>query len=75
MRTTGICTIVFTLSCFCFEIYTCVLRDGEEEIRTLICTLLELEIVKVEKHVDSGPVVVLVLKIQIVSRIHKLVSV
>ena len=52
----------------------CVLRDGEEEIRTLICTLLELEIVKVEKHVDSGPVVVSVLKIQIVSRIHKLVS-
>ena len=29
---------------------------------TSICTLLELEIVKVEKHVDSVPVVVSVLK-------------
>ena len=41
---------------------TCVYRDRGEESRTLICTLLVLEVMRVEKYVGSGPVVVLVLK-------------
>ena len=41
---------------------TCVYRDRGEVSRTLVCTLLVLEVMKVEKHVGSGPVVVSVLK-------------
>ena len=41
---------------------TRVYRDRGEESRTLICTLLVLEVMRVEKYVGSGPVVVSVLK-------------
>ena len=37
-------------------------RDRGEESRTLICTLLVLDVMRVEKYVGSGPVVVSVLK-------------
>ena len=41
---------------------THVYRDRGEESRTLICTLLVLEVMRVEKYVGSGHVVVSVLK-------------
>ena len=53
---------VYLLSWFCFKTYTCVRGLGEKVGRTLVCTLLVLEVMKVEKHVGSGPVVVSVLK-------------
>ena len=41
---------------------THVYRDRGEESSTLICTLLVLEVMRVEKYVGSRPVVVSVLK-------------
>ena len=41
---------------------TRVYRGRGEESRTLICTLLVLEVMRVEEYVGSGPVVVSVLK-------------
>ena len=41
---------------------THVYRDRGEESCTLICTLLVLEVMRVEKYVGSGPLVVSVLK-------------
>jgi hypothetical protein len=63
VSTVGLCTLLPSLSVFILKsTHVHILRDRGEEIRTLICTLLELEIVKVEKYVGSGPVVVSVLK-------------
>ena len=58
------CTFVFT---FCPDFVSKLTRVyarglGEKVGRTLVCTLLVLEVMKVEKHVGSGPVVVSVLK-------------